>query len=95
MNATTIKQKNFDWETVDGITQGLYDHTDGITYEIEISARPTAKDIRWGATDTNVRSWSLRDWGGDEEFASGEADGLRACKTAALAALNAHLNAEN
>lgn len=92
---TPIKQKDIDWSVVDGETLGLYDAPDGTTYEIEIAARPTAKDIRWGATDTNVRAWYLREWSGIDEYASGEADGLRACKTAALAALNAHLVALN
>lgn len=83
-----VKQKDIVWETVDGITQGLYTAPDGITYEIEISARPTTKDVRWGTVDSNVRAWYLRDWAGSDDLASGQADGIRACKTAAVSALN-------
>lgn len=78
-----IKVKDFDWETYDGETEGGSMHHD---WEVRISARPTAKDIRWGAKDTNVRTWTVSDAAG--EVATGEADGVRACKTAAIAAIN-------
>lgn len=78
-----ILAKDFLWETYDGEIEG---HSINHYWSIEISARPTRKDIRWGAQDTNVRTWSVyRDY---REVARGEADGVRACKKAALEALN-------
>lgn len=79
-----LKAGQFDWETYDGETTGT---TGDYRWEVTISARPTAKDIRWGAQDTNVRTWDVRDLSG-QIVAKGEADGVRACKTAALAAIN-------
>ena len=71
-----IKAKDFLWETYDGEVEG---HSINHDWTIEISARPTAKD-------TNARTWTVYlDY---VEWASGEADGVRACKTEALKALN-------
>lgn len=85
-----ILAKNFEWETYDGLTEGTLD--EGDVWSIEISARPTAKDIRWGSEDTNVRAWTLyRDY---REVAMGNADGVRACKKEALDRLNQIVSAE-
>lgn len=76
-------QKDFDWDTFDGQVEG---HSMDHDWTVEITARPTARDIKWGAADTNVRTWTVYlDY---VEWATGEADGVRAAKTAALEAIN-------
>lgn len=82
-----ILAKDFQWENYDGETHGY-----GDDWDIEISARPTARDIRWGSVDTNVRAWTLyRD---QREVAMGNADGVRACKKEALDRLNQIVSTE-
>lgn len=89
----TVKASDFQWETYDGETSG-YGVGVAFDFEIGISARPTAKDIRWGAHDTNVRTWVVNAGDDCQQIAVGEADGVRACKTAALAAINAAIAQE-
>ena len=84
-----FKSSDFKWDTYDGETSGVFGNYD---YEIGISARPTAKDIRWGSQDTNVRSWILEADG--KVIEAGMADGLQACKKAAIEALNNHVSWE-
>lgn len=85
-----ILAKDFQWENYDGQTEGYsMDHD----WEIMIQARPTAKDIRWGEKDTNVRTWSV--YNGDlSTVIYGEADGVRACKKEALDRLNQIVSTE-
>ena len=68
------------WETTEGETFGYLE--DG--REINITARTRAN--RWGDSDSNVREWFVLDEN-NNRIASGKADGLRAAKTAAVAAL--------
>lgn len=89
MSANRIGVRDIDWDTYEGQTVAYLE--DPEFWEIEILARPTAKDIRWGAKDTNVREWFLTN-DENEIVAQGEADGVRACKTAVVAALNAAVN---
>jgi hypothetical protein len=72
-----------EWETFEGITYAYLD--DG--REISISAR--TRHNRWGESDSNVREWYITDED-NKRIASGKADGLRAAKAAAIAALNAN-----
>lgn len=83
-----LKASQFEWDTFDGEVQGIYGNLD---WEIYISARVTSKDVRWGAEETNVRTWVVSDEK-NNTVASGQADGVRACKKDALAALNEHID---
>lgn len=70
-----------EWETFDGETIGYNDAGARI---VEITARTRAS--RW-ASASNVRGWAAMD--ADHNIvASGEVDGLRAARAAALAALH-------
>jgi hypothetical protein len=77
MTAATSKVQ---WETTEGETFGYLD--DG--REINITARTRAN--RWGESDSNVREWFLLD-ADNNRVANGKAEGLRAAKAAATAAL--------
>lgn len=68
------------WETHEGETHG-YDAEGDRVIEISARVRPNAWN---GHTDSNLRSWAVIR---DGVAASGQADGLRAAKKAATAAL--------
>lgn len=84
-----VKAADIEWETFEGMTQGFVD-VDGETYEINISAR-VPRNLKWGERGTNERAWTAEIYGVGEWFAEGDAEGLRASKMAAIAALNAYL----
>ena len=69
-----------EWETYEGETQAYLE--DG--REITISA--AARYNRWGGQDSNTRTWTIVDEN-NRTIAQGTAEGLRAAKKAALAAL--------
>ena len=75
-----MKATEITWETYEGETQAYLE--DG--REITISAR--TRYSRWGTSDSNTREWYVRD-ADNNTIAQGTADGLRAAKTAAAAAL--------
>ena len=88
MIAMTTTIKDLNWETYEGRTYGYYDipGTD-TSIEIEISERIVRS--MW-TTGTNVRSWNIVD-DYNNPIADGEAEGLRAAKTAVMKALNVYL----
>lgn len=69
------------WETYEGESHAYLE--DG--REISITAR--TRHSRWGDSDSNAREWFLTDEN-NQLLAKGKADGLRAAKAAATAALN-------
>ena len=68
------------WELYEGESHAYLE--DG--REINISAKQTYD--RWGGTDSNTREWVILDED-NNVIARGKAEGLRAAKSAALAAL--------
>jgi hypothetical protein len=70
-----------EWETFEGVTYG-YDFE--FNRVVEISAQ--VRDTSWTVA-SNVRGWYVTD-PNNSRIASGEADGLREAKRAALAALD-------
>lgn len=68
------------WEVFEGESHAYLE--DG--REINISAKETYN--RWGGTDSNTREWVLYDED-NNVVAKGKAEGLRAAKAAAIAAL--------
>lgn len=70
-----------EWETYEGVTYGYNEAGDRIL-EISARVRPNAWN---GHTDSNMRGWAV--WDENRKMTAGKADGLRASKKAALAAL--------
>lgn len=72
-----------EWDTFEGVTRGYTADGDEV---IEISERVTPS--AWnGHQSSNVRGWAV--WDSERNLITGEADGLRAAKKAAVAALRA------
>lgn len=69
------------WETYEGETHGYDEAGNEVLW---ISAR--TRHNKWGDSDSNVRTWTVSDENNDI-IAKGTADGLRAAKRDALAAL--------
>ncbi|MGI6797980.1 hypothetical protein [Gordonia sihwensis] len=81
----TVKVSDVEWETygAGGDVSGTYGD-----YVIEIEGRHRTHTAYYKASMPNQRAWSVEfDY---DTIANGEDDGLRACKKAALDALNAH-----
>lgn len=88
----SITATQIQWETFDGITDGVFEDVDGSEYKITISAPIRARaGMQVASTE---RTWSLCDER-NVTIATAESYGLRATKAAALAALNEETEALN
>lgn len=77
-----MKPNEIDWEAYEGETHAYL--ADG--REVVITAR--TRHSRWGVSESNSREWFITDEN-NKRIAQGKAEGLRAAKSAATAALNA------
>ncbi|MCK0441052.1 hypothetical protein MUG78_16755 [Gordonia alkaliphila] len=81
----SVKNSDIEWLGTDpGDISGVYGD-----YVIEISARARTHTVGYSASMPNRRTWYVEF--DCETIADGEADGLRASKTAAFAVINDHI----